>query len=124
MPLRIGQAQLWSPLLCISKKTINRSRSCNLVGNYEGNFKVNFSLQPMERLDKNFSFRCGLFSTSYGLHRKVRKCAAKIHKLLNYSEKFKQRISILFVRLVVGVILVTSISVAVSETPSCKFVFP
>lgn len=118
LPQRIGQPRLWSPLLCISKNGIDRPRSCNLVGNYEGNSKVNFLLQPMARLNKSFSFRCGLFSVSYGLRPKLRKYTARLQKELNCSEKFKHHVSVHFVRLVVGVMLVMSVSVGVSRTPS------
>ena len=107
-------ASLWSPLLCISKNGIDRWRSCNLVGNYEGNSEVNFLLQPMARLNKSSSFRCSLFSVSYGLRPKLRKCIASLQKELNCSEKFKHHDSVHFVQLLVGVMLIMSVSIDVS----------
>ena len=50
---------------------------------------------------------------------KLRSCYLPAKRMLtNCSEKFKHHVSIHFVRLVVGVMLVMSVSVGVSRTPS------
>ncbi|RVX07504.1 Carboxyl-terminal-processing peptidase 2, chloroplastic [Vitis vinifera] len=57
-------------------------------------------------------------NVSYGLRPKLRKYTASLQKELNCSERFKHHVSVHFVRLVVGVMLVMSVSVGVSRTPS------
>ncbi|GMY26985.1 carboxyl-terminal-processing peptidase 2, chloroplastic [Fagus crenata] len=58
-----------------------------------------------------------LFSISYG-QLKLRRYSGTLQKLMDCSERFRQHVSVHFVRLLVGVMLVMSLSVAVSKSPS------
>lgn len=79
-----------------------------------------FLLQHKRRLRKSFPSQYGLFSESYKCIPNFRKYAGSLRKLMNCSE-IRQKVFVRFVRLVVGVMLVMSLSVAVSKTSSCKF---
>lgn len=98
--------------------TGNMPRNC---GHTDGASKHNFIRQSIWRLNKNLSSKCALFSVSDGCLLKLKKYSGSVHKVMNFSEKIRQQSSVLFVPLVIGVMLVMSVSVSVSKSPSCKF---
>ncbi|XP_044484797.1 carboxyl-terminal-processing peptidase 2, chloroplastic [Mangifera indica] len=103
--VRTLEARLQNFLLCTRTKTSNSTRRCN---NSNEGLKKGFLLHPVCKLNKN------IFSLSGWFHMK-HTCS---HKVMSCSDRFKQRFSVLFVQLVVAVLLITSVSVAVSETSS------
>lgn len=108
--VRTLEARLQNFLLCSRTKTSNSTRRCN---NSNEGLKKGFLLHPVCKLNKN------IFSLSGWFHMK-HTCS---HKVMSCSGRFKQRFSVLFVQLVVAVLLIASVSVAVSETSSCKIIF-
>lgn len=110
-PVRIVEARLQGFLLCVRINARKRFRSC---GSSDRAFKHEFLLGHLWRLNKSFSSQYGLISTKY---------TGSFLKVMNRSDRIRQRVSVLFVQLVFAVLLVSSISVAVTETSSCKFNF-
>lgn len=88
----------------------------------DGACEWNVLLQQKWRLRKGFSSHYGLFSVRYRCIPKFRKYAGYLRESMNCSE-IRQNVSVVFVRLVVGVMLAMSLSVAVNKNPSCKFSF-
>ncbi|XP_057959631.1 carboxyl-terminal-processing peptidase 2, chloroplastic isoform X5 [Malania oleifera] len=117
LPIKIVEARLWSPLSCTWRNSSDRPRNFGLVSNLD-RFPKNSSLfQPILGLNKSFSFLCGLLSPSCGFLLKLWKSTASPKNVICCSEKLKHT-SVLFARLVVGAMLVMSVSVAVSKTTS------
>lgn len=116
-PIRIVKAQLRSRLLC--KRTNARNKPRN-YSNIDGASKHYFLLQSISRLHKNLSSKCGFFSISYGCF-KLRRYSGTLQKVIDCSEKIRRHVSVLSVHLLVGVMLVMSLSVSVSRSPSCEF---
>lgn len=102
-PIRIVEAQLRSHLLCKRTNARNKLRNCS---NTDGTSKHYFLLQSISRL--------------YGLF-KLRRYSGTLQKVIDCSEKIRRHVSVLSVHLLVGVVLVMSLSVSVSKSPSCKF---
>ncbi|KAH7832831.1 hypothetical protein Vadar_000382 [Vaccinium darrowii] len=69
-------------------------------------------------LDRMITLQCGLFSVRNGCLPKLRKYTIGLQKAVRCSENLKNHVSVLFVQLIVGMVLVTTVSVAVSRTPS------
>lgn len=114
-----GRNELRSPLVCIRIDVGNRARydrDCN------GASKWNAFLQQQRRLHKGFLSRRGLFPVGFRCIPEFRKYAGSLREFVNCTE-IRQKVSVVFVRLVLGVMLVMSLSVAVSKSPSCKFGF-
>lgn len=119
-PARIVEARVWIPLMCKRKNSSTMLRHC---GNTDGASNHNFLLQSTWRFNKIVSSKCGLFSISYGCLLKLGRHFGSLPKRVNYLEKSRQHTSVLFVPLFVGVMLLMSVSVAVTKSPSCKFGF-
>lgn len=69
------------------------------------------------RLDKNFTSQSGLFAIRHG--HLLRSWNTSSHQKVNsHSQKIREHFSVVFVRLVAAMLLVTSASVALSNTPS------
>lgn len=100
--------------MCKRTNASNVPRNCSFT---DGFSKHNFLLRSMWRLHKSLYSKCGLFSISYG-QLKLRRYSGTLQKLMDCSERFRQHVSVHFVRLLVGVMLVMSLSVAVSKSPS------
>ncbi|KAG2727744.1 hypothetical protein I3760_01G172100 [Carya illinoinensis] len=114
-PTRNAEAPLRSPIMFRRTNTGNMPRNC---GHTDGASKHNFIRQSIWRLNKNLSSKCALFSVSDGCLLKLKKYSGSVHKVMNFSEKIRQQSSVLFVPLVIGVMLVMSVSVSVSKSPS------
>ncbi|KAK7838264.1 carboxyl-terminal-processing peptidase 2 [Quercus suber] len=108
-PIRIVEAQLRSRLLCKRTNARNKPRNCS---NTDGTSKHYFLLQSISRLHKNLSSKCGFFSISYGRF-KLGRYSSTLQKVIDCSEKIRRHVSVLSVHLLVGVMLVMSLSVSV-----------
>ncbi|XP_062166750.1 carboxyl-terminal-processing peptidase 2, chloroplastic-like isoform X2 [Alnus glutinosa] len=113
-PIRIVEAQLWSPLMC---KRTNAPNVLRNRGNIDGASKHNFLLQSM-RFNKFFSLKCDFLSITHGRLLKFGIYSGGLRKVIYCLEKFRQHVSIPSVCLIAGVMLVMSVSVAVSRSPS------
>ncbi|KAL7220002.1 hypothetical protein ACSBR2_012959 [Camellia fascicularis] len=95
LPIGIIKTQLRKSLSYISKDVNDKPRSCELVFYSVGDYRPRFGHLP-----------------------KLRKYTISLQKAIKCSKFFKKDTSILFVRLLVGMVLVMTISFAVSKTPS------
>ncbi|CAL5392186.1 unnamed protein product [Camellia sinensis] len=118
LPVRIIKTQLRKSLSYISKDVNDRPRSCELVFYSVGDYRPRFFCQPAQRHGKKITSQCGLFSVRFGYLTKLRKYTISPQKAIKCSKFFKKDTPILFVRLLVGMVLVMTISFAVSKTPS------
>lgn len=82
------------------------------ISSFFGSYQL--ELWPSWRRHKSLLFQSGLSLVRW----EVKKCSAKVYKIGNWSEKSKRHISVPFIRFVVGVVLLMSVSVAISEGPS------
>ncbi|XP_024931468.3 carboxyl-terminal-processing peptidase 2, chloroplastic isoform X5 [Ziziphus jujuba] len=114
LPVKVLRNKFHGPLMCMRIDTSNGPRNGR---DSDGGYAWNFLLQHKRRLCKRFTSQYGLFSESYKCIPKFWKYAGSLCKLMNRSE-IRQKVSVHFGRLVVGVMLVMSLSVAVSKTPS------
>ncbi|KAA8548902.1 hypothetical protein F0562_000586 [Nyssa sinensis] len=114
----IVETRLWSSLSCISENANGRTRSWSLIYYSEGDYKSRFFCQPIWRVDKGFTSPCGLFSKRKRCLPRWSKYSNSIQKVTKCSEKYKNHASIFLVQLVVGVMLLMTVSVAVNKTPS------
>lgn len=114
LPIRIVEARLWSPLMC---KRTNATNVLRNRGNTDGASKHNFLLQSM-RLNKILSLKCDFLSITHGRLLKFGIYSGGLPKVIYCLEKFRQHVSIPSVCLIAGVMLVMSVSVAVSRGPS------
>ena len=119
-PVRIVATPLRSSLLCISKDVNDRPRSWKPVFCTVGDYSHRFFCQCIPRLDKKITLQCGLISVRNGCLPELRKLTIRLQKAMKCSENLKNRLSLFFIRFVVGMVLVMTISVAVSRTTSCK----
>lgn len=114
-PVRIVEARAKAPLMCLKITSLKRPIN---YGNTDRAL-----LLPICRLNQSFFSQFSLFSVRYSkLKKKLRlkKYAGSLHKVISCSEKIGRNA---FVRFVVGLMVVMSVSVSVSESPSCKFTF-
>lgn len=114
-PVRIVEARAKAPLMYLKITSFKR------LLNYGNTDRA--LLLPICRLNQSFFSQCSLFSVRYSkLKKKLRlkKYAGSLHKVISYSEKIGHHA---FVRFVVALMVVMSVSVSVSESPSCKFTF-
>ncbi|XP_028054298.1 carboxyl-terminal-processing peptidase 2, chloroplastic-like isoform X1 [Camellia sinensis] len=118
LPFGIMKTQLRNSLSYISKDFSDRPRSCELVFYSVGDYRPRFFCQPAQRHGKKITSQCGLFSVRFGHLPKLRKYTISLQKAIKCSKFFKKDTSILFVRLLVGMVLVMTISFAVFKTPS------
>ncbi|KAJ0093895.1 hypothetical protein Patl1_25748 [Pistacia atlantica] len=105
LPVRTLEARFQGFLLCIRTNTSNSLRRCS---NSNESLKKRFLLHRVYKLNKSIFSLSGWFCMKY----------TSSHKVMSCSEKIRQRVSALFVQLVVAVLFVTSVSVAVRETSS------
>ncbi|XP_050372317.1 carboxyl-terminal-processing peptidase 2, chloroplastic [Argentina anserina] len=115
LPLRVVEAQAKCSLMRARERSIKRPISFGRTG---GSFQQSLLLGPIRRFNQSFVSQCCLFSASYSKLKekfKLRKLAGSLHKEINFPEKFRQHV---FVRFVVGVMVVMAVSVSVSKVPS------
>lgn len=115
LPVGFVEAPAKCPLMCLRTRSIKRPIS---YGRTDGSSKQNLLLRPIGRFNQSFVSQCGLFSASYSKLKEklqLRRLAGSLHKVINCPEKFRQHV---FVRFVVGVMVVMSVSVCVSKIPS------
>lgn len=116
---RFVRIELQCSLRCIRTNCSVRSR--NISDDDDGrDSKRNILLQPLWSLSKSFS---ALFFVSYRWIPQLRKYDGSLHEKINRSEEIRPKIYVPFVRSVVGVMLVMSLSVAISKSPSCEFIY-
>ncbi|KAF7132367.1 hypothetical protein RHSIM_Rhsim09G0043700 [Rhododendron simsii] len=118
LPGRILKSRLQSSVLCITEDVNNWPRSCKPIFYLVGYYRRRFFCQPLQRLDKMITLQCGLFSVRNGRLPKLRNYGIGLQKAVRCSEKLKNHASVLFFHLIVGMVLVMTVSVAVSRTPS------
>lgn len=118
-PVRIIEARLLSRISC-TRANLNGSGSC---GSSDALCKHNLLFQPFCRLNKSFSSHSGFFSISHGHPLRSRKRRSILQEVMSCWGKIRQHVSVVFVRVVASMLLVTSVSIAVSNTPACKFYF-
>ncbi|VVA39141.1 PREDICTED: carboxyl-terminal [Prunus dulcis] len=109
--VRIVEARAKVPLMCLKITSLKRPIT---YGNTDRAL-----LLPICRLNQSFFSQCSLFSVRYSqLKKKLRlkKYAGSLHKVISCSQKIGRHA---FVRFVVGLMVVMSVSVSVSESPSC-----
>ncbi|KAE8076156.1 hypothetical protein FH972_014821 [Carpinus fangiana] len=113
-PTRIVEARLWSPLMCrrINATNVQRNR-----GNTDEASKHNLLVQSM-RFNKILSLKCDFLSITHGRLLKFGIYFRGLPKVIYCLEKFRQHVSIPSVCLIAGVMLVMSVSVSVSRSPS------
>lgn len=103
-------------LRCLKYNANGRKGNWHAVDNFEGDFNCCSLFQPLRK--KSSQYRLVLVSCikpqRIGLY------AASLQKVTSWKGKFKQHFPFRVVRFFVGVILVMSVSVVVSRTPSCK----
>ncbi|XP_042487231.1 carboxyl-terminal-processing peptidase 2, chloroplastic-like isoform X3 [Macadamia integrifolia] len=75
------------------------------------------NFEVLQKFHKRLLFRCGPICLSCGHHLKSDRSIVCLHKIIRWHEKFKHYASVIFVRLVIGM-LVTTVSISVSKTPS------
>ncbi|GAV62212.1 PDZ domain-containing protein/Peptidase_S41 domain-containing protein [Cephalotus follicularis] len=110
MSVRIVDARLWSPLLCARTNANTSHRGCS---NSDGSHRRNTLIHPIWRLNRSFSSKFSLFPMSYGCLFKL-KCRCSLRKVTSCLDKFRQRVFVPFV----AIMLVTSVCVAVNNAPS------
>ena len=118
-PVRITEAPLLCQISCI-RTNVTGSGSC---GSYDALCKHEFLFHPLCKLNKSFSSQSTFFAISHGRPLRSRKHTSSLQEVMSHSEKNRKHVSVVFVRLVATMLLVTSVSIAVSSTPSCKFYF-
>ncbi|PON35809.1 C-terminal-processing peptidase S41A [Parasponia andersonii] len=112
---RIAKIELQCSLRCIRTNCSVRSRNRS---DDDGASKQNLLLQPLWSLSRSFSTKFGLFSISYRWIPKLRKYDGSVPEKINCSEEIRPKVYVPFVQLVVGIMLVMSLSVAISKSPS------
>ncbi|KAK6265541.1 hypothetical protein QUC31_016378 [Theobroma cacao] len=113
-PVRVIEARLLSGILCI-RTNVNRSGIC---GSSDALCKHEFLFHPLCRLNKTFSSQSSCFAISRGCSHRLRKHTSSLQKLMSHSDKIRRHASVVFVRLVAAMLLVTSVSIAASNTLS------
>ncbi|XVE81967.1 hypothetical protein DITRI_Ditri15bG0109000 [Diplodiscus trichospermus] len=112
--IRIIDARLLCRISCI-KTNLNGSGSC---GSFGAPCKHDLLFHPLCRLNKSFSSQFGFFSASHGAPLRFRKRTSSFQEVMSCSEKIREHVSVVFLRLVASILLVTSVSISVSNTPS------
>ncbi|OVA02280.1 PDZ domain [Macleaya cordata] len=111
---RIVEVHSGSQLRCLNYDANGRRGSWYAFHNREGDFKCSSLFQPLRK--KSSRFRLVLVSCVHP--QKLGLYAANLQKVINWKGKLKRHFPVHFVRFVVGMILVMSVSVVVSRTPS------
>ncbi|TYG55422.1 hypothetical protein ES288_D09G271800v1 [Gossypium darwinii] len=108
------EARLLCRILC---KRTNLDNSGSWRSSTNAICKHKFVFHALCRLDKNFTSQSGLFAIRHG--HLLRSWNTSSHqKVISHSQKIREHFSVVFVRLVAAMLLVTSASVALSNTPS------
>lgn len=118
-PAKFLKNELQVSLRCVRTECGIRTRNGS---DRKGASKRNILVQPFWNLSRTLSAKFGLFSISYRFIPKLSKYRGIPHQKINFSEEIRQKVYVPLVRLVVGVTLVMSLSVAISKSPSCKFI--
>ncbi|KAM7252975.1 hypothetical protein ACFE04_025593 [Oxalis oulophora] len=112
------QVLSWRPLplktvaLCIARNV--DSRYYNKTSISRGPFKRYVSIQPI----REFSSLFGLFRTGYGCLVKLIPYPSSFKRRVGFSDNFRHDVSRIFFNLAVAAVLVTSVSVTISTSPS------
>lgn len=102
---------------CFQKcNAYSKTGSCKPVEMAEGSFRSCSSFFQQLWKIQRLSSQSWLLLLNYGTV-KYGECAICLHKAINW-QKFRNNFSVLFIQLTIGVMLVMSLSVAVSKTPS------
>ncbi|CAK9166994.1 unnamed protein product [Ilex paraguariensis] len=104
------EIRLRSSLSFISKKSIDRPGRCYPFCYIKGDYTHRFFIQSDWMQNKRYISQRGWLL--------IRKSTSSFQNAVKGFENFKNTIPVLFVRLVVGVLLFTTFSIAVSQTPS------
>lgn len=115
--LQVSQWKCFSLRVLESRFPLAHSRN-KCVGYRNRDSGREFSVGVVSRISSICYPQCSYFPSSWGFFAKRTKCNSLL-RLKDCSENMRQRASILFVRLVTGVMLVMSVSLASSE-PSCE----
>ena len=86
----------------------------------DGALKQTFLVQPFCSLSRNFSAKFGSFLLSYRCVPVLSKRNSGPNKKINYSGEIGQKLYVPFVRVAVAVMLVMSLSVAITRSPSSE----
>ncbi|OMO53825.1 hypothetical protein CCACVL1_28315 [Corchorus capsularis] len=113
-PVRIIESRLLCRISCI-RTNVNGSGFC---GSSDAICKKDFLFHPLCRLSKSFTSQSGCFAINHGCPCRFRIYSSNLQKVMSHSEKLRQHVSFVFVRLVAAMLLVTSVSFAVSNEPS------
>lgn len=104
---RIIRAQSWSPVLGL-RTNVYKPRGCGCCE----------AISRQRSFPNSFSCKCSWFSNCYGFCLKSEKHRGRTQKAMDCSGRIRQHVSIVFVRFVTTMLLVTSVSLSVSNTPS------
>lgn len=116
------ESRLWSSISPVCISSTERLRSSNRFCYCKGDNRRSGFIQSIWRPKKRFTSQSYLFSISNGyLLNKFWEFKISLQKVVKHSEKFRDSFPVLFVQLIVGVMLVMTVNVAVSKSPSCKF---
>ncbi|XP_021290589.1 carboxyl-terminal-processing peptidase 2, chloroplastic-like isoform X2 [Herrania umbratica] len=113
-PWKFIEGRLLSGISCI-RTNVYWSGIC---GSSDALCKHEFLIHPLCRLNKTFSSQSSCFAISHGCSHRLRKHTSSLQKVMSHSDKIRRHASVVFVRLVAAMLLVTSVSVAPSNTPS------
>ena len=116
-PITIIEARLCCRVSCIWTN-VNGS---GIFGCSSALCKQHLLFHPFCCLNKSFTSQSVCFAISQRFSWGYRKPTSSFQEVMSHSEKIRQLLSVAFVRLFAATLLVTSVSVAVSNAPSCKF---
>ncbi|XVF66364.1 hypothetical protein PTKIN_Ptkin10aG0029900 [Pterospermum kingtungense] len=111
-PVRVSEIRLLCHMSCI-RTNFYGSGSCS---SSDALCKYELLFHPLCRLNKikSFSFQSGFFVISHGRSLRSRKHTSSLRELVGHSEKIRKHVSVVFVRLLATMFLVTSVSTAIS----------
>ncbi|XP_043720173.1 carboxyl-terminal-processing peptidase 2, chloroplastic isoform X2 [Telopea speciosissima] len=104
---KLVKAHHWSPLQCLRSSVYCSPSNHDTTENSEA----------LRKFHKSLLSQCGPICLGYGHPLKSNRSIVCLHKIGKWHKKFKHYASVLFVRLVIGM-LVTTISISISKTPS------
>lgn len=118
-PVRITEACLLCHISC-KRTNFYGSGNCGSSGAL---CKHELLFRPLCRLNKSFSSQYGFFVISHGRPHRSRRHTSSLREVMSHSGTIRQHVSVVLVRLLATMFLVTSLSVAVSSATSCNFYF-
>lgn len=98
----------------------NWSVTAKNVGDINRAYRLNFSLQPFWSIGTAFPAKFGFFSRSRRFTSNLFKHDTGSDTKINCSEEIMEKVYSSRRRLIVGMMLAVSLSVAVTKSPSCK----